>query len=163
MAGDRGFIYLFKQLEMGSRRPFFDVVTSHGLNWGQYTVLTVLRRLPGLTSSELARRSFVRPQSMAETLQPLIDEGLARRDRNPEHGRQILLSITPAGIAKIEAMAEEVRAIEDEMLADFDEDEVVVFARLLRRARAGLERAAVLEKVPARGGPAPTAGPPEAR
>jgi len=145
MPGDRGFLYLFKQLEMGARRPFFELVTSHGLNWSQYTALTVLHRLPGLTSSELARRSFVRPQSMAETLTPLIDAGLARRDRDPEHGRQILLSITPAGIAKIEAMAQQVRAIEDEMLAEFDDDEVVVFARLLRRARSGLERAAALD------------------
>ncbi|MFG6446227.1 MarR family winged helix-turn-helix transcriptional regulator [Microbacterium sp. P06] len=138
MPGDRGLIYLIKQAEMSVRRPFFDAVTSHGLNYGQYTALTVLKRLPGLTSSELARRSFVRPQSMAETLTPLIDAGFARRDRNPDHGRQILLSITPAGIAKIEAMAEDVRRIEDEMLSGFDDDEVALFASFLRRARRSL-------------------------
>jgi len=135
---DRGLIYLVKHLELAVRRPFFDAVTSHGLNWGQYTALTVLKRRPGLTSSELARRSFVRPQSMAETLTPLIDAGFARRDPDPEHGRQILLSITPAGVAKIEAMAQDVRAIEDEMLSDFDDEEVAQFAAFLRRARSGL-------------------------
>ncbi|HEV7957092.1 MAG: transcriptional regulator, MarR family [Microbacteriaceae bacterium] len=139
MPGDRGFIYLIKQLEMGVRRPFFEAVTSYGLSWAQYTALTVLHRRPGLTSSELARRSFVRPQSMAETLTPLIEQGFARRDRNPEHGRQILLSITPAGVSKIEAMAQDVRAIEDGMLSHFTEEEAALFARFLRRARAGIE------------------------
>jgi DNA-binding MarR family transcriptional regulator len=138
MSGDRGLIYLIKQVEMGVRRPFFEVVSSHGLNFAQYTALTVLKRLPGLTSSELARRSFVRPQSMAETLTPIVDAGLARRDRNPDHGRQILLSITPAGIAKIEAMAQDVRAIEDSMMSGFDDDEVALFALMLRRARRSL-------------------------
>lgn len=152
MPGDRGLIYLVKQVEMSVRRPFFDAVTAHGLNWSQYTVLTVLNRRPGLTSSELARRSFVRPQSMAETVTPLIDAGLARRDPNPDHGRQLLLSITPAGVAKIEAMAEDVRAIEDEMLRGFDDDEVDEFARLLRLARSGLAEAA--ERAPASSMPA---------
>jgi DNA-binding MarR family transcriptional regulator len=138
MPGDRGLIYLIKQVEMGVRRPFFDAVTAHGLNYGQYTALTVLKRLPGITSSELARRSFVRPQTMAETLTPLIDAGLVRRDRDPDHGRQILLSITPAGIEKIAAMAEDVRAIEDEMLSGLDDEEVALFATFLRRARRSL-------------------------
>ena len=143
MPGDRGLIYLIKQAEMAVRRPFIDAVASHGLNYAQYTALTVLKRLPGLTSSDLARRSFVRPQSMAETLTPLVDAGLARRDRNPDHGRQILLSITPAGIEKIDAMAETVRAIEDAMLGDFDDDEVALFASFLRRARRSLAESAI--------------------
>ncbi|WP_221584907.1 MarR family winged helix-turn-helix transcriptional regulator [Microbacterium sp. G2-8] len=145
MPHSRGLIYVIKQLEMGMRRPFFEVVTSHGLNWGQYTALTVLHRLPGLTSSELARRSFVRPQSMAETLTPLVDAGLARREPNPDHGRQLLLSITPAGIEKIEAMGEDVRALEDRMLRDLDDDEIVQLMDFLRRVRHGVEDPAPVE------------------
>lgn len=138
MATDRGLIYLIKQVELGVRRPFMDVVNVHGMNFAQYTALTVLFRLPGLTSSELARRSFVRAQTMAETITVLIEGGLVRRERDPDHGRQMLLYITDAGIDRISAMADDVRSVEDDMLRDLTDAEVDQFRSYLRRCRDAL-------------------------
>ncbi|WP_136709721.1 MarR family transcriptional regulator [Agromyces sp. H66] len=138
MATDRGLIYLIKQVELGVRRPFMEVVNVHGMNFAQYTALTVLFRLPGLTSSELARRSFVRAQTMAETITVLIDGGLVRREPDPDHGRQMLLYITDAGIARISAMADDVRAVEDDMLRELTDEEVDQFRSYLRRCRDAL-------------------------
>ncbi|WP_448808529.1 MarR family winged helix-turn-helix transcriptional regulator [Agromyces bauzanensis] len=138
MESDRGLIYLIKQVELGVRRPFMDVVNVHGMNFAQYTALTVLLRLPGLTSSELARRSFVRAQTMAETITVLIEGGLVRRERDPDHGRQMLLYITDAGIARIGAMADDVRAVEDDMLRDLSDEDVDRFRSYLRSCRNAL-------------------------
>jgi len=138
METDRGLIYLIKQVELGVRRPFLDVVKVHGMNSGQYTALTVLLRLPGLTSSELARRSFVRAQTMAETVTMLIEGGLVRREHDPGHGRQMLLYITDAGISRISAMSHDVRAVEDDMLRDLTDDEVDQLTSYLRRSRDAL-------------------------
>ena len=72
-------IYLIKQLELGLRPVLEDAVSREGLSAAQYTALTVLRRRPGLTSSELARRSFVRAQTMAETIAFLMKRDLISR------------------------------------------------------------------------------------
>lgn len=138
MATDRGLIYLIKQVELGVRRPFGDVVNVHGMNLAQYTALTVLVRLPGITSSELARRSFVRAQTMAETVTMLIDGGLVRREPDPDHGRQMLLYITDAGVARITAMSDDVRTVEDDMLRELTDEEVDQFKSYLRRCRDAL-------------------------
>lgn len=143
METDRGLIYLIKQVELGVRRPFLEVVKMHGMNSGQYTALRVLLRLPGLTSSELARRSFVRAQTMAETLTMLIEGGLVRREHDPGHGRQMLLYITEAGISRISAMAHDVRAVEDDMLRDLSEKEINQLTAYLRSSRDSLRSPAL--------------------
>lgn len=135
---DRGLIYLVKQVELGVRRPFLERVEEHGLNYAQYTALTVLHRLPGITSSELARRSFVRAQTMAEVVAALVEMGFARREADPSHGRQILLYITPAGEEKILDVAPHVRDVEDRMLSGMTPEQVEQFAALLRLARNAL-------------------------
>jgi DNA-binding MarR family transcriptional regulator len=135
---DRGLIYLIKQVELAVRRPFLEQVEAHGLNYAHYTALTVLHRLPGITSSELARRSFVRAQTMAEVVAALVEMGYARREADPSHGRQLLLYITPEGEAKIADVVPTVRALEDRMLTGMSRDQVEQFATLLRMARNSL-------------------------
>jgi DNA-binding MarR family transcriptional regulator len=142
MESDRGLIYLIKQLELGVRRPFLAAVSAHGMNFAQYTALTVLMRLPGLTSSELARRSFVRAQTMAETVAALVEGGLVRRQPDPDHGRQILLYITDAGSDRIGETVEDVRAVEDAMLRDLTDDEIALFSSYLRSSRNALRSSA---------------------
>jgi DNA-binding MarR family transcriptional regulator len=49
------------------------------------------------SSSELARHDRISPQSMGVTVAALEDRRLIERDRDPEDGRRIVLSITEAG------------------------------------------------------------------
>ena len=64
------FTYVIKQVEMALRPHFLAVCKQANLTPAQYTALSVLERRPGLTSSELARRSLVRAQTMAATSNP---------------------------------------------------------------------------------------------
>lgn len=138
MSGDRGLSYLIRQIELGVRRPIFDIVSKHGSNYAQYTALSVLMRRPGLISSELARRSLVKAQTMAETITALVQEGLVRREQDPDHGRQILLFITPAGVDRVTAISQEVREFEDEVLREFTPEEVEKLITDLRRLRSAV-------------------------
>jgi DNA-binding MarR family transcriptional regulator len=138
MSGDRGLSYLIRQIELGVRRPIFDIVSKYGSNYAQYTALSVLMRRPGLISSELARRSLVKAQTMAETITALVQEGLVRREQDPDHGRQILLFITPAGVERVTAISREVRQFEDDVLKDFSEEEVATLISDLRRLRSAV-------------------------
>jgi DNA-binding MarR family transcriptional regulator len=135
---DGYLIYLVKQVEMGARRPFEDLIAGHGISTAGYTALTVLQNRPGITSSELARRSFVRAQTMAETVAALAESGLVRREKDPGHGRQILLFITDLGLERVAALASEVADLESRMLARLPDGQPAEMLRALRLVRDAL-------------------------
>lgn len=136
---DTNFTYVIKQVEL-ALRPYIEAACADaGMTTAQYTALTVLERRPGITSSELARRSFVRAQSMAQTLDPLLDAGLVRRTRDPEHGRRLLLHLTDAGADAIARAHPAVGDLEALILNGFTAGEVATFAELLARVRRSLD------------------------
>jgi DNA-binding MarR family transcriptional regulator len=135
---DGYLIYLVKQVEMAMRRPFEDLIADHGISTAGYTALTVLQNRPGITSSELARRSFVRAQTMAETVSTLAEGGLVRREKDPAHGRQILLFITDAGLSRVAGLAADVSDLESHMLALLRDGAPEDLVRGLRAVRDAL-------------------------
>ena len=70
-----------------------------GLSWSQAAAMGRLERQGPMTTAELARAETVKPQSMGALLAELEQDGLVRRDPHPTDGRQILFSLTDAGIA----------------------------------------------------------------
>jgi DNA-binding MarR family transcriptional regulator len=61
------------------------------------SALSRLDRGGPATSSDLARLEKISPQSMGVTVAALLERGLVARERDPEDGRRIMLSITEAG------------------------------------------------------------------
>lgn len=136
---ETNFTYVIKQVEL-ALRPYIEAVCADiGMTPAQYTALTVLERRPGITTSNLARRSFVRAQSMAQTVDPLLHAGLVRRTRDPEHARRLLLHLTEAGSEVIARARPAVTAVEQLILADFTADESAAFADFLSRVRRSLD------------------------
>ena len=70
-----------------------------GLSWSQAAAMGRLERHGAMTTAELARAETVKPQSMGALLAELEQDGLVRREPHPTDGRQILFSLTDAGIA----------------------------------------------------------------
>ncbi|HEY4334179.1 MAG TPA: MarR family transcriptional regulator [Ilumatobacteraceae bacterium] len=63
----------------------------------QSTALARLDRGGPMTSSDLARQERISAQSMGATLAGLEARGLVARRADPDDGRRIVMSITPAG------------------------------------------------------------------
>ncbi|MGH3166116.1 MAG: MarR family winged helix-turn-helix transcriptional regulator [Trebonia sp.] len=61
------------------------------------SALSRLDRGGPASSSDLARLERISPQSMGVTIATLEGRGLVTRERDPEDGRRIVLSITEAG------------------------------------------------------------------
>jgi DNA-binding MarR family transcriptional regulator len=68
------------------------------LTWSQLAVLARLDRLGPMTTADLARAEFVKPQSMGTTLADLEQAGLVQRKPHPTDGRQVLFALTAEGI-----------------------------------------------------------------
>jgi DNA-binding MarR family transcriptional regulator len=104
----------------------------------QYTALTVLERRPGMTSSALARNSFVRPQTMAQMITYLMERGYVRREPDAHSRRQILIFLTEAGQAVLDRLREPVQDIEETMVSGLSEAGARQLGTSLRACRVAL-------------------------
>ncbi|WP_308252218.1 MarR family transcriptional regulator [Pseudonocardia sp. KRD291] len=110
-------LYLVKRLELVIRARMDEALRPHGLTTLQFTALTALRSRDGLSATQLARRSFVTPQTMNEMVRWLEKHGHVARRRDPDNRRVLLLTLTGPARALLERCDPLVEAIEQEMLA----------------------------------------------
>jgi DNA-binding MarR family transcriptional regulator len=68
------------------------------LSWSQITTLARLEKVGAMTTADLARAEFVKPQSMGTTLADLEQAGLVQRRPHPTDGRQVLFELTAEGV-----------------------------------------------------------------
>jgi DNA-binding MarR family transcriptional regulator len=131
-------LYLVKQVEQAIRAHLDGLFRPLGLTTLQYTALSVLERRDGLTSAELARRSFVRPQTMHEMITTLDERGFIERRRDPNNGRVLLISLTSLGRSMLETYDEQVQVIEERMLAALDTQQRRILGDALEACRHSL-------------------------
>ena len=67
--------YVIGRLDRALRREIGALVAPFGLTVPKYTALSILRDRPGLSNAQMARRSYVTPQSMNEVLLALWHSG----------------------------------------------------------------------------------------
>jgi len=89
----------------------------------QYAALSTLEAAPGLSGAELARRSFVTPQTMNAILANLEAAGLAVRRHHPEHGRVLQAYLTEMGEESVTRAHGLVEAVERRMLDRLSQDD----------------------------------------
>lgn len=103
----------------------------------QYNALRLLRAvspdsLPTLT---LAGRLISRAPDITRLLDHLVKRELILRERKPENRRVVRVGITPAGIALLDQIHEEVRRVNDRQLGHLPADKLRQLVELLKLAR----------------------------
>jgi DNA-binding MarR family transcriptional regulator len=88
-------IRLARQLRF--RRPDSPVSLS------QLSALSTVAKEGPMTPGALAARERVRPPSMTRVIASLLDLGFVDRKGHPEDGRQVLVSVSRAGVELLEA------------------------------------------------------------
>jgi DNA-binding MarR family transcriptional regulator len=131
-------LYLMKQVELAVRARLDDMLRRAGLTALQYTALTVLEGHPDLTASQLARRSFVTAQSMADMVTALLDRDLIERHRDPVDRRRLVLALTPAGYAVLDEYRPKVADLEAEMLSGLTRPQAVALREAILACRQAL-------------------------
>jgi len=134
-------LYLVKQVELASRARLDEIVRPAGLTALQYTALTVLERHDDMSSAQLARRSFVTAQSMADMITALEGRALIERHRDRVDRRRLVVSLTAEGRALLDRYRPEVAALEQTMLAGLSGPEVATLRAALVACHANLSRA----------------------
>lgn len=111
------------RLDRALRREIGALVAPFGLTVPKYTALSILRDRPGLSNAQLARRTYVAPQSMNEVLISLEADGLIVRSPAAGHGRVIEAVLSPRGREVLDACDRAVGHMENAMLADLESSE----------------------------------------
>jgi DNA-binding MarR family transcriptional regulator len=131
--------YLFRLAHQRFRALLDSELEDLGLSAQDYGILSVFRTRPELSTSELARISQVRRQTMHTSVLSLEAAGLV--ERSMRNQRVVLVHPTTRGRKCLETAARRVRAVERAALADLSrEDEGTV--------RAWLANLAVMTKSP---------------
>jgi len=110
-------------------------VGPHGLTTLQFTTLSILSRHGApLSTSQLARRAFMTPQSMSEVTHALERKGLIERNPDPNHRRTLPATLTTKGRGVLAACEDAVSEFEDSMLEGFAETDRAVFLDMVKAA-----------------------------
>jgi DNA-binding MarR family transcriptional regulator len=124
--------YLIKDLERAVRARIDAIVRPLSLTAVQYTVLSVLSRHPGMSSAQLARRSFVSPQAANELVSTLEEQRLIQRRVDREGGRALGIFLTPSGRRSLSECDALVDALEDELFRGVSQRDEARFRAMLR-------------------------------
>jgi DNA-binding MarR family transcriptional regulator len=101
-------------------------LAADGIEMWEFEVLLALRRSPDRCRSagDLLRESQVTSGAITNRVARLEERGWVRRDMCPDDRRQVLVSLTPEGLARA-----------DELLAKKTQADQAVFGRLDRHAQ----------------------------
>jgi DNA-binding MarR family transcriptional regulator len=130
-----GYCYAIARLQQRIFAGITERVAPYGLTTLQFTTLSVLDRHGApLSTSQLARRAFMTPQSMSEVIHALERKGFIKRNPHPNHRRTLPATLTAKGRRILAACDASVAEFEDQMLEGFTDDERGVFMQMVKAA-----------------------------
>ena len=104
--------YLIKEVQHLLRTSMDNALRDIELTTPQYSILSELDEFPGLSNADLARRSFVTPQTMNLIVRSLEEHGLIAKEPNETHGRKQDIRLTEQGQKLLERGHQAVGGIE---------------------------------------------------
>ena len=129
--------YLLRQANHVVRQRMERSLAEIGVTPPQFLVMTMVANYPGASGADLARLTFLTPQTVSLIVSNLERGGAVARRPHAVHGRIQMLELTEEGQTLLARARELAHAIEAALLAGTDaEEERVVRAWLVRVALA---------------------------
>ena len=125
--------YTVKRLESAVRRRLDQICRENGVSTAQYTALSVLRSRPGMSSAQLADRSFITPQSANQTVADLERLDLIERTADELNHRILRMNLTDRGRAYLDACDRAVDQLEEAMFEGINATDVLKLQRVMNR------------------------------
>ena len=131
--------YQMKRAQHALRVEMDKALREVGMTTAQYAALSALEAAPSLSGAELARRSFVTPQTMNAILTNLEAAGLVMRRPHPGHGRILQAYLTELGEESLARAHTVVEVVEGRMLDRVTPDDRRRLSEVLRSCADALE------------------------
>lgn len=131
-----------RRIVLRSRPPIEAVFARHGMDAGEFDVLSTLRRSGApyaLRPTELFRSLMISSGGLTDRLNRLAKSGMITRPPSPGDGRSLLVQLTEKGRTAVEAAFREDMAVEASLLAALGEEDRIALAALLRKLALAME------------------------
>jgi DNA-binding MarR family transcriptional regulator len=130
--------YRLSQVRAALRGRLDGALADKGLTAPQYTALATLEEDPGLSNADMARLSFVTPQTMVRIIDNLEDAGFVGRTPHPTHGRVRQIELTARGRKVVAECHQRVLAIEERLVSKLSRVERKQLLEILGKCAAAL-------------------------
>ena len=138
--GEQGYLgYLLRQAHAAVRLTMERSLVDLGVTSPQFAVLTMLNAYPGLSGADVARLTFLTPQTVGVIIRNLERDGAIVMTPHPVHGRIQQWTLTPRGTALLNACRERVIALEKRLAAGLDAKAEASIRRWLAGIAADLQ------------------------
>jgi DNA-binding MarR family transcriptional regulator len=111
----------------------------HEITFAQWLVLMKLRDGLATTAAEIARDMCHDSGALTRVIDQLAQRGLIERERGLEDRRTIRLSLTEAGLRRVNSLVPTVVGLLNLALADFTHEEAATLNRLLNKLIDGVD------------------------
>jgi DNA-binding MarR family transcriptional regulator len=131
--------YLVKRVQLALRTALDSTLVALDLTTAQYAVLYHLAHSPGASNAELARLSFVTPQTMIRLVRGLERKHFLVRRPSPRDPHRLEARLTKDGTRVLRAAQRRVDAIHDRMIGNLSRAESEQLATWLANLAEQLE------------------------
>lgn len=104
---------------------------AHALSVTEWRVIAVLGRFPGITATEVVRRTAMAKVAISRTVRGLLGKGILEREANDSDRRSKKLFLSPEGERIYRRVAPAAVAFEARLLEVLSEEEQETLGRLL--------------------------------
>ncbi|MFT4116514.1 MarR family winged helix-turn-helix transcriptional regulator [Bradyrhizobium sp.] len=119
--GEQGYLgYLLRQANAAVRLTMERTLADLGVTSPQFAVLTMLNAYPGLSGADVARLTFLTPQTVGVITRNLERDGAIEKTPHPVHGRIQQWTLTARGTSLLRACRERVIALEKRLASGLD-------------------------------------------
>jgi DNA-binding MarR family transcriptional regulator len=115
--------YLLRQASVALRGAMDRGLAGLHVTTPQFSVLTMIAAYPGASGAELARLTFLTPQTINVIVRNLVRDGAIEKTAHATHGRILRLSATAKGQALLKRCRNRVAEIEAELAGLLGRDE----------------------------------------
>lgn len=130
--GSEGHLgYLVRQAYAAVRGAMDEALADLDVTPPQFAVLTMVVNYPGVSGAELARLTFLTPQTINVIVRNLVKAELVTKSADAVHGRILRLHATEQGAALLKRCRVRVMEVEGRLLELLDRDEERVVRRWL--------------------------------
>lgn len=128
--------WLISQLENRAHRRLTERLGAVGSRGYHYRLLAALDEFGPASQASLGRRTGMNRSDVVAAVNELVGQGLAERAGDPDDRRRNVVTMTPAGAARLRLLDAVLAEVQDELLAPLSPAERAEFARLLTRILA---------------------------
>jgi len=116
-----------------SHQTLHKYLAQAGVDGYEYRCISALGTKGQLSQAELGNAAVLDPRDVTHTVRALEGRGLVSRDKDPSHGRRILVSLTAAGRRTASRLAPMMADVQDKIFGRLSLEERSILLRLLER------------------------------